>query len=230
MNSHKIRIIIGFVVWAAMASALLLPLEDKNPLLWCVWVALLLDGILVAGMLWMFAEGDRKDYLTNWLFQKALHPGVVLSVIFSLFAGFLSWSGIWTMGPTLFGVVQIFLLGWTAIKLLVVGTAQDVIRKDIVQTQIDTNGWKTLRLEMDGIVAAASAERKKSLQPLQELFRYADPASNPMVSQQEESIRQQIAVLKYLLGDGDEEKITAQISQLEQSVKERNACLKAAKN
>ena len=129
-NSAQNRVVIGFVVWAAVVSALFIPLEGTTALLWSVGGALLLAGLLAACTVWIFTEGRRNKYLTNWMFLAFLVPCLLASVVVSLTIGALAYYGVWTMDLLWFGAVQVVLLGWLAIRLLLAGTAQDVILND----------------------------------------------------------------------------------------------------
>lgn len=227
MNNYKSRIALGFVVWAAMVSAVLIAME-RTPLGLCAWVALLLAGLLSAASLWRFADGKRNEYLTNLLFPTLLLPGVVISALFSIIVCVLELCG-YVMPVLWFVVIQVIILGVTAFKMLSAGAAQEAILKNEAKVKADTADWKSIRLEMDGIASIAPAGCGRQIKELQELIRYSDPVTNPGVAQLEDGIGKELAVLKHLMGEGDEEKIQAQCASILQSVNERNAKLKALK-
>jgi len=228
-NSAQNRVVVGFVVWAAVVSALFIPLEGKTALLWSAWGALLLAGLLAACTVWKFTEERRNEYLTNWMFLAFLTPSLLVSVVVSLTIGALAYYGVWTMDLLWFWAVQVVLLGWLAVRLLLAGAAQEFILNDEAKVAQDTNGWKKLRLQAENILAEAPVASQNSLRKLVELIRYSDPVTILEVAQVEEGIAEKLSVLKYLLSEGDQAKIEAQCAQIETAVKERNARLQAHK-
>lgn len=226
MNVHKSRIFVGFVVWALVFSGFLIAMP-KTPLLWACWGFILLAGLLAAAALLPFTDGKMSDYLTNLLQPRVLLLGVILSTLCSIIVAALEYFAAYVMPVAWFCVLQLLILGITAIRLLFVGSASQAIRNVENHVKENTFDWKMLRLDMDAIHRTSPS--LKCVSDLQEAFRYADPMTHPGVSAIEETLRQELAQLKELCAAGKEEEIASLCTKMQNDIRDRGERLKMLK-
>ncbi len=127
-------------------------------------------------------------------------------------------------------VLSVVVLGITAIGVIGIDTAHDIVEEQEHHDEIITKAMRTFRLDISYIVDLCNdTELKKELEKLSEKFKYSDPVSNESLFEIEEKLRQEVKSLEETLNT-DKNLTKKKIDNITILLADRNRRSKSFKN
>ena len=149
---------------------------------------------------------------------------IVLSVIICLVATFVAvpyWVAL---------VLSIILLGLVSIGVIATDNTRDIIEEIEEETERVTKATKIFNLDIQAIVDLCAEESvEKELVKLAEAIKYSDPVSSEATEDAENTLFEEISILRELIDANDTEKSLTQITKVTNLLNERNRICKAFK-
>lgn len=127
-------------------------------------------------------------------------------------------------------LVCVILLAAAAIGVIATDNTRDIIEELEETGKVETEKLALFNIDIAGIAdSCGDPAVKKELEKLAEAFRFSDPVSSDATAPIEEELRGKLATLKLLISEGESEKITGMISEIKNTLSERNRICKANK-
>lgn len=127
-------------------------------------------------------------------------------------------------------LLSIVLLGLAVIGVIATDNARDIIEEIEEETERATKATKIFNLDIQSIVDLCTEEAvKRELVKLAEAIKYSDPVSSEATEDTENTLFEEISILRELIEVNDTEKALAQITKVANLLNERNRICKAFK-
>ena len=127
-------------------------------------------------------------------------------------------------------VLSVVLLALAAIGVIATDNTRDIIEQIELETERVTKPTKVFNLDIQATVDLCTDETvKKELRALAEAFKYSDPVSSEATEDIENTLFDEIAVLRETVSANDSENALVQIVKITNHLNERNRLCKAYK-
>lgn len=228
MNTQQKRILAAALIGIVIPTAILIPIPKDN-LVFAAYGFLLLAVIISAASLWQLSTSSAKNYLTGMAFPLALKLYLVSNIAMAVVFVALDLTETWYLPPLWYSAIQVAIIGYTAWKLLAIGTGQEEILRVGDGVKEQTSNWKMLLADTETILTTIPSSMRKNLSEVRDAIRYADPISHSAVVSIDESIHNAIDQLKNLIAENKESEVSVLCKQIIDDVHDRSNRLKKLK-
>ena len=202
----------------------------KNAASWISFVFTLISVIAGLGIFtYAFKNGDSlvskiygfPIFRIGYLYIAAQFIVGVLICLVAAFVAVPYWVAL---------VLSIILLGLASIGVIATDNTRDIIEEIEEETERVTKATKIFNLDIQAIVDLCTEESvKKELVKLAEAIKYSDPVSSEATEDAENTLFEEISILRELIEVNDTEKSLTQITKVTNLLNERNRICKAFK-
>lgn len=189
-----------------------------------IFITLAFIGQLVCGYIALKADNLRKLFYNIPLISLSW-----ISLVLTLIVGTLCM--VIPNLPNWIGIIICFaVLGFSAISVIKVKLAGDLVEDIDNKIKVQTYFIKTLTVEAESLMARAKSEEiKAECKKVYEAIRYSDPMSNNALTLIEDKITDKFEELSNIIADGDINSIKTFANEVILLVGERNAKCKVLK-
>ena len=202
----------------------------KNSASWISFVFTLISVIAGLGIFtYAFKNGDSlvskiygfPIFRIGYLYIAAQFIVGVLICLVAAFVAVPYWIAL---------VLSVILLSLAAIGVIATDNTRDIIEEIEEETERVTKATKIFNLDIQAIVDLCTEESvKKELVKLAEAIKYSDPVSSEATEDAENTLLEEISILRELIEVNDTEKSLTQITKVTNLLNERNRICKAFK-
>ena len=145
------------------------------------------------------------------------------SLLLSIIVIFLQRTGIFSLSPVLFGLLQTALLAITTIHILALSNANLRIKETENSIKSKCRTLHTLQLELERITSyAKDTDSAGEIRKLAEAVRFSDPVSNDLVAGIEEELQQTVGELEQAVLEENATLVQSLLSQATRLLDDRN--------
>ena len=224
MNDNQWRILIGALLAALLLTVLylLLPFTALSHLGFVF--ALLSLGLEFPGALWYWAGSSKRTFVSQSAYALVAFWFAVGSIGLTVAVLILERTVQVTMPWQWFLFLQLAGLCGFVILLLAVQSGASHIDQRERTVQANQINWRSMQADVQALVQQTEAgPARQALSKVWEAIRYADPMSDPAMSDWDDAIRADIARLGEAVANRQLEELPANCEALLQVLRDRNA-------
>jgi hypothetical protein len=188
--------------------------------------ALLGVGAFCMGSLYMLAS--IKSYPWFMAFPRAIWRYIGIQYALSILFVVLQAVDVFTLPLMYFLLVQFLLLGFFAVKLLLLNAGRGIIEQRGEAVRGKVTELRFLQADLEAVRGRVPGQAKE-IQSVVDAIRYSDPMSHASLAQYEDKIKDHIVLLEQAADQNDAARVSELCVTLQRLIKDRNNRVKMMK-